>query len=124
MIEPWEGASGASIALDTLKPESNYNSFPRRESVGEDRTQIHFKDTGCIGFNPLSWLHSSGSGLLLTSASRPGYSFAYLSAAVPGRTPAARARAARGAEESTLLGAGLWAATPATQAHSPAGRSV
>ncbi|CAK9073958.1 unnamed protein product [Durusdinium trenchii] len=72
MIEPWEGASGASIALDTLKPESNYNSFPR-----------------------------------------PGYSFAYLSAAVPGRTPAARARAARGAEESTLLGAGLWAATPA-----------
>eukprot|EP00435_Cladocopium_sp_Y103_P001772 s4321_g1.t1 len=49
------------------------------------------------------------------SFARPGYSFAYLSAAMPGR--AARRNPAGPAitEESTLLGAGLWAATPATQ---------
>ena len=46
-----------------------------------------------------------------SSFPRPGYSFAYLSAAVPGRAAARRAPAP---EESTLLGAGLWAATPAT----------
>lgn len=46
-----------------------------------------------------------------SSFPRPGYSFAYLSAAVPGRGAARRAPAS---EESTLLGAGLWAATPAT----------
>ena len=46
------------------------------------------------------------------SFARPGYSFAYLSAALPGR--AAR-RSPAITEESTLLGAGLWAATPATQ---------
>lgn len=47
------------------------------------------------------------------SFARPGYSFAYLSAAMPGR--AARRTPAVQTEDSTLLGAGLWAATPATQ---------
>ena len=50
------------------------------------------------------------------SFQRQGYSFAYLAAALPGRGNARRAEQAR-AEESTLLGANLWAATPAfTQA--------
>ena len=48
------------------------------------------------------------------SFARPGYSFAYLSAALPGRRGAAARRAAlSGSQEATLLGAGLWAATPA-----------
>jgi len=44
---------------------------------------------------------------------RPGYSFAYLSAAIPGRRPRKSGLTAEVNEESTLLGAGLWAATPA-----------
>ena len=44
---------------------------------------------------------------------RPGYSFAYLSAAIPGRRPRKSGVTAEVNEESTLLGAGLWAATPA-----------
>ncbi len=45
---------------------------------------------------------------------RPGYSFAYLSAAIPGRRQPRKSGLTAGVnEESTLLGAGLWAATPA-----------